>query len=80
MTGNRIRGWRHGLHASAASVVAIDNTVREFGDTALVIVDGGVPAHIFGNTAISSGSQVKVLSLSGKRGVVENNDLAAPNE
>jgi parallel beta-helix repeat protein len=78
MRGNKIHGWRHGLHATEAGVSATNNTVSNFHSAAFVIQKSSSPADVYGNTAISKNSKDRVLSLSGKTGVVKNNELGKP--
>ena len=69
---NKINGWRHGLHATKASVVATANIVREFHSTALVLKD--CIADVYNNTAISTADSDQVLLMEGKKqGTVFNN-------
>jgi hypothetical protein len=75
MTANKIQGWRHGLHATEAGVSASKNRVSEFHGAAFLIHKSNIPANVYGNTAISKNPDDKVLSLSGEKGVVNNNQL-----
>ena len=80
MTGNRIHGWRHALHASGASVSATQNRVSQFAKTAFVVRESSEPANVYGNTAVSKDPNSKVLSISGEAGVVRDNELVSPSE
>jgi hypothetical protein len=42
---------------------------------AFSIQKSNIPANVYGNTAISKNPNDKVLSLSGEKGVVNNNQL-----
>jgi parallel beta-helix repeat protein len=75
MTANKIHGWRHGLHATEARVSASKNRVSNFHGVAFSIQKSNIPANVYGNTAISKNPNDKVLSLSGEKGVVNNNQL-----
>jgi hypothetical protein len=75
MTANKIHGWRHGLHATEAGVSASKNRVSGFHGAAFLIQNSNIPANVYGNTAISKNPDDKVLSLSGEKGVVNNNQL-----
>ena len=75
MTANKIHDWRHGLHATEASVSASRNTVSHFHGAAFVVQKSVRPAHVYGNTAISKNPKDKVVSLSGETGVVNDNQL-----
>ena len=75
MTGNKIHGWRSGLQASEATVLATNNTVSNFGGVAIVVQNPTTPANIYNNVAISKKPNDKVASLTGNEGLVENNRL-----
>ena len=79
MTGNKIHGWRHGLHATEAVVTATKNTVSNFHNAAFVVQKSNSPANVYGNTAITKNPKDKVVSLSGESGVVTDNELAEPS-
>ncbi len=79
MTGNKIHGWRHGLHASEASVMVTKNEVDSFHNAAFVIQNPSSPADVYGNTAISKNAKDKVVSLTGETGVVIENKLVEPH-
>lgn len=75
LLGNKVQGWRHGLHATEANVSVIKNVVSNFHIAAFVIQHSASPANICGNTAISKNPKDKVLSISGEVGNVNNNEL-----
>jgi hypothetical protein len=75
MLGNKIQGWRHGLHATEANVSATKNVVSNFHSAAFVIQNSASPANVYGNTAISKNPKDKVLSISGEAGNMNNNEL-----
>ena len=75
MTANKIHGWRHGLHATGTSVSANNNTVSDFHSSAFVIQNSTSPANIHDNIAISPNPNDKAVSISGKAGIVNNNEL-----
>ena len=75
MTANKIHGWRHGLHATKASVYANNNTVSNFHSSAFVIQKSTRPANIHDNTVISQNPNDKAVSISGEAGIVNNNKL-----
>lgn len=77
MTGNKVHGWRHALHATEASVLASNNTVSDFHNAAIVIQKSNSPADVYGNMAISKYPKDKVVSLDGESGVVRDNHLNA---
>jgi hypothetical protein len=76
MTGNKIDSWRHGLHATEASVSATNNTVSNFHRAAFVIQKPKSPANAYGNTAVSKNPKDKVVSLDGEAGIVRDNKLS----
>ena len=75
MSNNHVSTWRHALHATAATIVADNNTVNNFFRTAFVVNKPPKPAHVFGNTAVSDNPQDKVVSIDGDAGVVTDNQL-----
>ncbi len=78
-SGNETDRWRHALFASGAKrVTATDNVASRFLDTAIVIQKTATPAHAFGNVALSTNAKDKAVSVSGPKGVVDDNELKAP--
>ena len=75
MTGNKIHGWRHALHASEADISATMNAVSEFHNAAFVVQQSKNPPNVYGNTARTKNPKDKVVSLSGEQGIVNNNEL-----
>jgi parallel beta-helix repeat protein len=75
LTANKIHGWRHGLHATEASVSANKNTVSNFSSSAFVIQSSTSPNNIHDNIAISQNPNDKAVSISGDAGIVNNNKL-----
>ena len=53
----------------------IGNTVQQFQGTAFVVKDSQQPAHVFGNSAISSDLKANVVDVQGASGIVEQNVL-----
>lgn len=80
MTTNKIHTWRHGLHATEASVTAIKNTVSNFHNAAFVIQNPNTPVEVNGNTAISKNPKDNVILLDGKAMTIAGNELKTPNE
>lgn len=77
MTSNQIQGWRHGLHATNANIYAHNNTVSNFHGSAFVIQDSIQPADVHDNTVISQNPNDKAVSISGKAGILNNNNLVS---
>jgi len=75
MTDNRVRGWRHALQATEATIVACRNTVSDFHQAAFVVQKAKRPARVHGNTAFSSNPQDKVVIADGEADEVTNNEL-----
>ncbi len=76
---NRVDRWRHALYATdPAAVCAIGNSATRFIDTAFVIEQPAKPAHLYGNIAWSGNRKDQVVRISGKRGVVAENERRAP--
>lgn len=80
MSNNRIRGWRHGLHASEAMVVARENTVSNFHKAAFVIQRPTTTTRLVNNTAMSSNDQDVVVTIDGKAAEVGSNKLLLPTQ
>ena len=75
MTGNTIHGWRHALHASEADISATMNIVSDFHSAAFVVQQSKNPPNVYRNTARTMNARDKVVSLSGEKGIVNNNRL-----
>ncbi len=52
MIDNQVDSWRHALHASDATVVAIKNNVSNFHNTPFMIQNPKTPANVSGNIAV----------------------------
>lgn len=71
---NRTDRWRHALYASGANKVhATGNTATRFLGTAIVVRESELPAHVFGNTAVSDNGDDKAVQVTGPQGVVQEN-------
>ncbi len=71
---NHVHRWRHALSASGARRVrAMDNTVRRFLGTAIVVNKSELPAHVFGNVAMSDNAQDQAVQVEGHQGIVAEN-------
>ena len=76
---NRIDRWRHALFAAGAHQVwATDNATSNFLGTAIVVDKSELPAHVFGNIALSNGEKDKAATVKGPQGVVGDNVQKAP--
>jgi len=80
MTANKIHTWRHGLHATEASVTAMKNTVSNFHNAAFVIQKPNSPVTVNDNTAISKNAKDNVILLDGEAITIAGNELKTPNE
>ncbi len=77
-SGNRTDRWRHALFASGAKRVhATENTAIRFIGTAIVVRESELPAHVFGNVALSDNSQDEAVQVTGPQGVVQDNSRQA---
>ncbi|MFP6765884.1 MAG: right-handed parallel beta-helix repeat-containing protein, partial [Planctomycetaceae bacterium] len=77
-SSNRSDRWRHALFASGAKQVrATDNTASQFLGTAIVVDKSELPAHVFGNVAISDNSEDEAVKVTGAQGVVLENSRKA---
>lgn len=75
VTGNKIDGWRQGVHAKEATVWVSNNRLRNFHRVAIEI-DGALgPSNVFGNTAYSSNPDDAVIRISGPAEIVSHNRL-----
>ena len=76
---NRTDRWRHALFASGAKrVSAIDNTAINFLGSAIVVDKSELPAHVFGNIALSDSEKDAAAKVGGAQGVVAENERKAP--
>ena len=67
MVGNQISGWRHAISTSKAeSVQVIQNTVRNFSRSAIVINATTGQNKITGNRAMSEDANASCLIIDGK--------------
>ena len=73
-TNNQSLRWRHALFASGAKKVhATGNTATQFIGTAIVVRQSELPAHVFGNTAVSNNDDDEPVEITGPQGVVQEN-------
>ncbi len=75
MIENTINQWRHALQSDEAVITAANNKVTNFHRTAFVINKSIQPANAFGNIAVSNNRKDKVVSIEGKIGIEQNNQL-----
>jgi hypothetical protein len=68
-------GYRAAVNAGKAAVVVTGNTIKRFQGTAVIVKDSQKPAHVYGNTAISSDPKARVVEIQGPSGVVNDNTL-----
>ncbi len=72
---NQVDRWRHALFASGAKrVLAINNTAMNFLGTAIVVDKSELPAHVFGNIAMSDSEKDIAAKVGGAQGVVAENE------
>ena len=77
-SGNDTNQWRHALYASGANQVhATGNTASRFLGTAIVVTESKLPAHIFGNTAVSDNGDDEAVRVTGPQGLVQENSRKA---
>ena len=75
---NQTDRWRHALFASGAKQVhATGNTAARFLGTAIVVRESKLPAHVFGNTAVSDKRDDEAVQVTGPQGVVQENSRRA---
>tara|TARA_R110002096_G_scaffold386921_1_gene581081 strand:+ start:19569 stop:21299 length:1731 start_codon:yes stop_codon:yes gene_type:complete len=75
MSRNEIRNWRHALHATAATITADNNRVRNFSQFAFIVDQPKTAANVFGNTALSTDPSAQVLSINGSKGIITGNQF-----
>jgi parallel beta-helix repeat protein len=75
MIDNRIDGYRRALDARKADVTATGNVTTRFEGTALIVREAPTPAHVFGNTAISTDPKAKAVLVEGRKGIVDHNEV-----
>lgn len=75
ITGNSFTGYRTAVNAAKATVTIIGNTAKQFHAAAFVVKDSQNPAHIYGNSGISSDPNVNLVEVNGASGVVGQNVL-----
>lgn len=76
---NRTDRWRHGLFAGGANQIwATNNTVSNFLGSAIVVDNSKLPAHVFGNVALSDSENDKAATVKGPQGIVTDNARKAP--
>lgn len=75
ISDNSFDGYRAAVSATKATVVVTGNTVKRFQGTAITVKDSPKPAHVYGNTAISTDPKAKVVDVQGPSGIVEENGL-----
>jgi hypothetical protein len=72
---NRFDGYRHAMNAKGSRVTATDNTIRKFGQTAIVVKSPSAPACVMGNAAYSSEPGAQVVDVEGQASAVRENSL-----
>ncbi len=71
---NRTDRWRHALFARDANQIwATNNTTSNFLGTAILVDRSKLPAHVFGNIALSNSENDKPATVKGPQGVVGDN-------
>lgn len=79
VNNNRADRWRHSLFASAARRVrATGNTTSNFIGKAIVVNKSELPAHVFGNTALSDDAKDVAAEVGEPKGVVADNNRKSP--
>lgn len=78
-SNNRTDRWRHALFARGANQVwATDNTASNFLGAGIVVSKSLLPAHVFGNIALSDSEKDIAVRVSGPQGVVGENVRKTP--
>lgn len=73
-SNNSTDRWRHAIFASGANQVrVIDNTISNFLGAGVVVNASALPAHVFGNVALSDKQDDEAATVDGPQGVVRDN-------
>ena len=72
---NSFDGYHAAVNASKATVVVTGNSIKGFQGTAIIVKDSQKPAHVYGNTAVSTDPKAKLVDVQGPSGVVDENVL-----
>lgn len=75
ISGNNFDQYRTAVNATKSKVVVTDNTIKRFQKTAIIAKDNTFPAHIFGTKAESSDPADQVINVTGKQGIIAENEL-----
>ncbi len=75
ISANWFRGYRTAVNSTKATVVITGNEVQQFQGSAITVKDSQKPAHVHGNTGISSDPKARVVDVQGAAGTVEANVL-----
>ncbi len=72
---NRFQGYRTAVNAKNAEVVVSENEISQFRGAAIHVKDSPLPAHVYGNIAISVDPEAKAIEVQGSSGIVDGNTL-----
>ena len=78
MSGNSFKTWRHALYAGGSAVTVTGNTAETFVRVAYVVEQPSAPATVFGNMAIKSNLEDRVVKVDGEQGMVSDNRMEPP--
>ncbi|TWT58324.1 hypothetical protein KOR42_16980 [Thalassoglobus neptunius] len=78
VSSNSIDGYRSVVNAVNSVVVVTKNTVSRFRGPAIIVKDSTTPAHVYGNTAITTEEHAKAVQIQGLTGIVSNNQIKPP--
>lgn len=75
ISDNSFDGYQSAVQAAKATVVVTGNSVRNFREVSIIVKDSRTPAHVFGNTAISTDPQARSVEILGPSGIVADNTV-----
>ena len=75
ISDNAFDGYWTAVNASKAAVVITGNMIRQFHGTAIIVKESQKPAHVHGNTSISTDPKAKAVDVQGPSGIVGENEL-----
>jgi parallel beta-helix repeat protein len=75
ISSNQFQGYRTAVNAKNAEVVVNENEIGGFQGTAIIVKDSPLPAHVYGNIAVSVDPKARVIEVQGLPGIVEANAL-----
>ena len=79
-TGNHVDGYRNAINASGSHVTAVGNVTRSFQGPSIIVRKPPGPAHVHGNTDLSSDPKDSAVSVDGVVDAGVDNVLRGPEK